>query len=371
MANEHFRLLIVLVCYNFNIALGLELKCDLHWNKECIVRDIQIWKSDPLPLTFDVGDGSAENVTNLELYVDYQDYNSYMAGLTSIPIEVFTFFPHLVEFRIESNLIEIPSNAWVNASNLKQLRISKTKLAELAPNAFNGLTNLKYLYVTETLFTSIQRQIFVGLNQLEELSLSESHIQSIDDDAFDLPELKILFIQNGKLTSLSDTVFSKLPKLESIYLSRNKLTHIGRSLYLPQIQIVYLSNNQIIDIDLVEFAELSHIKELYLAESGFSFDSQNSLKQIGVRNTSLKKLDLSQNNLKNALDLQQLRIFAGLESLDLYRNPFWHFYLGPNINTISDLLPKLKNLQLAGHDMSCNTLRNRETKQELRRNWNC
>lgn len=319
-------------------SLGLNLTCGLWGTPDelCVVHNIKV-PEERERLEFDFNGKNGSKITAIELYS--QDYKR---GFGSIPTEVFTIFPNLKEFRIDSKITTLSPDDWQNATNLTRLRLLENIISELKANTFKGLNKLNELDLRYNRISVISRGAFAGLNNLTGLYLNNNYLSTIEEGAFDLPELLTLWLTRNHLTTLPDLL--KLPKLKTLYLDSNKLTHIGQSLYsLQNLKTVLLGRNEIEDIDLIEFAKLPRLEELDLRSNRFSFQA-NQHANITVENTSLKTLVLAENNLMDPLDLHQLSVFKGLEYLILDENPYTHFNL--NAKDIKAILPKLETLSL-------------------------
>lgn len=75
-----------------------------------------------------------------------------------------------------------------------------------------------------------------------------------------------------KLKRLSDEIFQHTPPLRWIGLSRNRLEHIGQSLYRAEKdESIWLDYNRIQDIDLAAIAKMPKMIELSVVCNGFTF----------------------------------------------------------------------------------------------------
>lgn len=331
--------------------LGLNIVCESSiWlsDTQCVGKNVEVSnENDHLHFEFEEKskDKSLNNVDSLEIHVKEKN-----AGFSVIPTEVFTIFPKLtVLWIMKSTMKELSSDNVRLAKKLEALGLRECKISEVKANTFTGFKNMKFLALESNKLTIINRNAFTGLTTLTTLRLTNNQIQTIEDGAFNLPQLIRLDLSRNKLRTLSASIFSTLPKVQSLYLSLNELTHIGRSLYsLKTIVNIGLDNNKIVDIDLVEFAKMPELFWLNLNNTDFSFKSQKS---SGLKNTSFKRMILSNNNLENARDLNKLSIFKGLEVLDLSGNARIALEL-PSIN-IKSFLPKLEDVKLQRGNIDC------------------
>lgn len=316
-------------------------------NSSCGVNDIEI-PAETDRLEFDVDGEHADTISYVEISTKKGD-----RGLNSFPEDIFEIFPNVRGIVIESTVKSLTPIEWQNATNLEILNVRTNRIAEV--NTFNGLNQLEELHLDHNQITIIRRGTFVGVAKLRNIVLYSNRIHTIEDGAFDTPELTNLNLDRNKLTMLSDSVFSNIPQLRAIYIDNNELTHIGRSLLsLQSVTYITLKDNHIEDIDLVEFSKLPKLSLLNLDNSGFSFGSTKNVSTV-VDNMSLKALQLANNNLTNYIDLKQLRIFKALMYLRLSNNLYTSFHL--NANDIKTLLPNLKDIGLKTAGLRCENLK--------------
>lgn len=336
--------------------------------------------------------------TNQEIYniaVDYTEASKIIkvAFVSSptvkyIPSSIFNTFPNLTTLSMSTNLEELNPDDFVHAINLYELNLNANQLkiirntvfshvarmaqswaypaditkisvdrvfplhklsilnlgqnaiSEIEDNSFFGLNNIWDLQLKENHLKVVRRHTFAGLPSLVFLGLDNNRIETIEDGAFDLPSLEMLKLYQNKLKTLSDVVFDGLRQIQVILLDRNELEHIGRSLYgLSSIDIIFLNENRIQDIDLTAFAQMPELEHLELRQSGFSF-AATKLEGDRRWNSSLIKIDLSDNNLINATELINLRVFPKLRSLildgNVYKNLSFESYQTPERNEMTE-----------------------------------
>lgn len=244
---------------------------------------------------------------------------------------------------------EIRKDTVVALQKLFKLILARNEISVIEANAFNGLNDLFDLQLQYNELTAIHRLTFAGLPSLRYLDLDGNQIATIEDGAFDLPELVRLSITSNKLKALSDIVFDGVPKLTIIRLYGNSLERIGRSLYgLMQARHISLVGNSIQDIDLAAFAKMPYLKELELVSSGFTFGTTRIEDEDDQHwNSPLKMLLINENGLTDATELNKLRVFPNLRYLYLGDNAFSNLDVGDN-KTLKDILPSLKTLFVCG-----------------------
>lgn len=312
------------------------------------------------------------------IFLEFVSSGGGVATVKQIPNDILITFPNVRVFTMTTNLEELDSNDFSQAKNLMDLSLSHNKLkiikntvfsplawkaksmphpidvmkisldgafplhilsrlylaqneiSEIEDNSFYCLYSLFELHLQGNRLKVIRQRTFTGLSSLRFLDISYNEIGTIENGAFEFPELQKLLLRKNQLKRLSNVVFHRLLKLETIDLIQNGLEHIGRSLYeLSSVKNILLGENHIRDIDLAAFAQLPNLQQLELQESGFSFATTKIDTDARRQwNSSLCNLDLSDNNLIDANELNKLRNFPHLESLNLDGNLFTNFTIG-------------------------------------------
>lgn len=311
-----------------------------------------------------------------------------------IPREIFTTFPNVLYFRMNTNLSEIVADDFANAQNLCTLKLGYNKLQiirndvfsfyarmsnkrlyavyplhklsilflegneilEIEDYAFYGLDNLFHLELQDNQLTVIRRQTFGSLPSLNILNLSHNRIEFIENGAFDLPALETLLLGRNQLKRLSETDFQRLPKMNMLNLDDNGLERIDQALYgLESVRTISLNRNRIEDIDLAAFAKLPHLDTLELTQSGFSFVTTLIDETQSDWDSSLYTLKIGDNNLTDESELFKLKIFPRLEVLNLDQNQFWDLEVADR-KTLKDILPSLALVYLRRTAIECDDL---------------
>lgn len=232
----------------------------------------------------------------------------------------------------------------------------KNEISRIERKAFSDLKQLKTLKLIYNELTEIRGGTFDGLPAMEYLWLSSNKIETIENDALNLPSLTLLNLDSNRLKRISDVVFNRLPKLSMLSLEQNELEHIGRSLYrLKKIDNINLYDNRIQDIDLNEFSKLPLLRKLEMGRSGFTFATTKIEVREIYNNTELHYLYISNNDLSDARELSKLRIFPFLKFLDLSNNLYENLDVGSN-QTLKDILPRLESLDFTDTSIECRNM---------------
>lgn len=323
---------------------GLTLECgsDYYLEDFCIIENLEVSNEDePLQIVFR-GDNTRDNTAFLKINIRKSN-----SGFTTIPAGVFEQLPKLKKFELyRSKMTSLSSDKLAPAKKLESLTLEGCGITEVQPKSFSGFENITDLSLESNHITHIQRDTFVDMPKLKVLELNNNGIRTIEDGAFDLPELVKLQMSGNELTELSDSLFSSLHNLRDLFLFNNELTHIGRSMYgLPRVGQISLYDNQVVDIDLVEFAKMPSLSVLQLDNNGFSLESQTS---SDFENEHLETLGLGGVKL---VDLKKLSIFKGLRKLNLQSGSYDGLDL-PSMN-VKSFLPKLEMIILQHPNADC------------------
>jgi len=266
-----------------------------------------------------------------------------MKNLTEIPPQIFDKFTNLEYFEASIGLRTLSLQSLPN--KLKQLNLGYNRIMALDANAFqspelqyinlqyndisqindgafNGPIKLKILILYHNKLTILKRSTFKGAANLQDLDLSSNEIETIEDGALDLPQLKELLINDNKLKSISDACFAGAPKLQNIDLQRNQLNSIGKAFdgmhHLHQLQLS--GNHHLQDLDVLALSNLPELISLSVEATGIR--SLTAPTTVTSTKSPLHTLSLSQNHLSSVDFLKQLSIFSKIEKLFVDANKF-------------------------------------------------
>lgn len=306
-----------------------------------------IFTSLPELEILDISNSNLEELTASD-FVDanhLQEFNGSRNKLQMIKKSVFSYVARLAEsWAHEITKISVDDDFPLH--QLWRINLEHNHIFDIEDYSFYGLNNLVNLELRGNDLLTIRKNTFAGIPSLGFLDLSENDLRTIEEGAFDFVELDVLHLNGNELKRLSDNLFDRMPNVQRISLHQNALERIGRSLYnLSNVNTISLGDNHIIDIDLVEFAQLPKLNDLKLDNSGFTFDTTSD--EYRPINSSLKALDLSQNNLTDASDLIRLRIFRNLCVLNLNVNPFTNFTIPVKTATDAPEEPNLTHQVVA------------------------
>ncbi|XP_018565248.1 prolargin-like [Anoplophora glabripennis] len=183
--------------------------------------------------------------------------------------------------------------------------LEKDRITDIEPGAFYNLTKLYLLKIKYNEIKVIREGVFNNLT-LKELCLTDNKIEIIHPNAFDdMPNLRILFLNENKLTVWSSDWFKRSPQVSVLNFEYNVITtipfrslqNINGELWLENVKVevnVQLNDNKIRKIEDGAFEGIEKL--------GWLFLHRNEIEDIGEESLgSLKSVEwvrLDNNKLK-------------------------------------------------------------------------
>ena len=179
------------------------------------------------------------------------------------------------------------------------LDFTRMDIKSLQPDDFSGLTNLRILYLDQNKLSSLPAGVFSDLTALRVLSLGTNALSSLPDGVFSgLTALEWLWLGQNDLSSLPDSVFSDLTALESLFLFSNNLNSLPDSVFsgLTALRFLDLLFNELNSLPAGVFSGLAALEVLYLAYNELSslpagvFSGLTRLQQLQLQHNELSSL---------------------------------------------------------------------------------
>ena len=245
---------------------------------------------------------------------------------------------------------------------IKGLSFANTGLNEIQHNAFIGLTGLKVLILSHNNLLMLQPTICQNLPELRVLKLDNNKFTNLTSDSF----TGILYLQFNELTYLPHDLFHSTTELRYLDLTQNRLEQISSDLFksLQLMWTLYLSGNAISNLPIGVFDSLLELTILDLSGNAISnlsigvFDSLGRLVTLNLSGNAISKLpvdvfdllgwlstlDLSGNAISNLPE----GVFdsLGLRTLDLSGNGISNLPVG-----VFDSLDYLRTLELSNNNI--------------------
>lgn len=367
-SNVALTLLFLLLCICARQIASLELECSESSYNWCYIEK-------PISLA----NGEPVTISNAAAYQDAERLETFSSGnITEIPAEFFKIFTKLKYIRlstggngittinpknfkyakhlkvlnlISNNIKNVPKAAFDAAPHLTQIILKFNAIDEVSEYAFANLEELQTLYLSYNHIKYLKRDVFAGASNINELALDNNQISLIDDGALDMPQLRILSLNNNRILSLSNRLFAQMPIVQNIDLSTNSIKTIPPSFFRLPAEYIKLSNNNLLAMNIHSFSAMSNLRVLELAatniqlDDGAKRDVHDNYVQI---HSDLDILDLSHNNLSDADILRRLTVFKRLRYLILDDN---HFAIVNDIHKVTESMPFIRGIRLRGNEL--------------------
>ena len=330
------------------------------------------------------------SLTQLRLYNTHLDYGTEPQGWKGLLRDA----TELTSIQLSSTEMRDPAEGFFSGlPKLTSLALSSTYVLNL-PRDFNAMTALRRLYLCNTRITSIPDDMFVGFSRLEYLCINQlKNLMSISDRAFEpladnltelvvsgCPQISKFFPSKAfqslrsltslnimasvtepksRLAKLPDGAFRGMTKLRVLFLNNHRITSLSDDAFLDlssSLGYLQLIGNRLRRFPTAALQNLTKLTWLSLAENRLSALQTTSFPQ-GL--TSLRRLILRSNrissitpstweplisltslflssNLLQRLPSRPFQSLGSLTQLDLRMNRLTH---------ISDLLGGLSKLR--------------------------
>lgn len=147
--------------------------------------------------------------------------------------------------------------------------LSFIQISSLPENAFQYLKELKVIFIFENQLKSLSAQLFKNL-KLVTIGLDANKIVTNSLNSFvDLINLEELYLQTNQIATLRSILFKKLSKLKGIYWNENNLKVLPREVFKlnKKLEKLGLETNQLEKIDEALFDDLKNLKWIDLREN--------------------------------------------------------------------------------------------------------
>lgn len=193
----------------------------------------------------------------------------------------------------------------------------------------------------------IPTTIFVKFPNLKSFTMMDVGLDTISNDDFvNAKKLTHLHIAKNNIVTLKAMCFSAAKNLVDLDLSDNHITKIEEGAFegLPELTKLNLYANKVVDLDLTKFTKFPKLTYLIVAHMDFAFsapfDSDEVAKFVAL-NSTITKLDLSNNPIDSTDLWRRLSIFPNLEHAYFTANKITHI---DHMDEFKKLLPHLVDL---------------------------
>lgn len=193
----------------------------------------------------------------------------------------------------------------------------------------------------------IPTAIFVKFPNLKSLSMMEVGLDTISSDDFvNAKKLTHLQIENNNIGTLKANSFSAAKNLLDLDLSENQIIKIEEGAFegLNELTKLNLYANKVVDLDITQFAKFPKLTYLIVALMDFTFSApfnSDETAKIVTLNSTITKLDLSNNPINSADLWRRISIFPNLETAYFTANKITHIN---HMDEFKKLLPHVVDL---------------------------
>lgn len=257
-----------------------------------------------------------------------------------------------------NDLVVLPAGIFTGLTGLSTLRIGKNKFESFAEDLLWPMRGLKAIDLNlNRNLTFLPPRLLAGCPQLQNFSLTDCDLQQLSSDSSNFfaaaPSLERIEMRGNRLRNLTaPALFAGNPNLRKIDLSYNSITSLSPSIFSSNsssITELNLHGNEltVIDsstLDLTQLKNLRHLKlgfnnivqfsanvlfslrkleELDLSRNHLSsVNPQHSRLPFGQGSASLRRLNLSRNNLTDFSDFSAIdwSLYLKISEIDLSRN---------------------------------------------------
>eukprot|EP00057_Strongylocentrotus_purpuratus_P005896 XP_011660370.1 PREDICTED: protein flightless-1 homolog [Strongylocentrotus purpuratus] len=236
-------------------------------------------------------------------------------NIKEIPSQLFMNLTDLIYINFSDNKLEILPPQMRRLTNIQTLIFNNNPLLHSQLRQLTSMTQLQTLHLrnTQRNLTNIPPQLDALVN-LADVDLSYNDLESVPDAFYSLSSLKRLNLSNNCITQLS--AIDSWTRLETLNVARNKLTSLPPTLCkLISLKRLIISGNQI-DFDGLP----TGISKLVALEQFIAADNRLESVPEGIcRCPKIKKLILTKNRLYTLPEA--IHFITDLETLDVRDNP--------------------------------------------------
>ncbi|RZC33969.1 leucine-rich repeat-containing protein 15-like, partial [Asbolus verrucosus] len=267
---------------------------------------------------------------------------NYLKSVYDVPV---CELPKLKHFHLDHNQIQILEKSYFfcfHKSDSFGIHLNKQKYEVTSTKSkfFRQMNSTLNLITLDLSYNNINKiEIFDWAFKLKHISLENNKLTTITDKLFSLvDDLERVNLKNNLIESISPRAFIKLVRLKYINLENNKLSDVHLE-NLPNLEEINLSKNKLISSSLKHINHLPKAKTLLL--------NDNKLEELPLsifqNYSSLEILDLSNNNLS----------LHNLHVLDIAGNRLQNFQFD-----LISALPSLRVINIKSNLLSCDVLSN-------------
>ncbi|XP_065934646.1 toll-like receptor 13 [Magallana gigas] len=193
-------------------------------------------------------------------------------------------------------LMKIPTDL---PKTVEKLYLQHNEIADLEPNSLCGLSELQELYLQNNKLSFIKSLTFTGtcVPNLKVIRLDNNRISSLEENAFfNMTNLNITYFTNNVITHINPRSFVECFKMSFLHLGQNYLDHIPAISFLTGLQQLSIQGNKVKNATF----PTSYENCTLLSTIGLSTNFiENLTKETfqSLQNCPVRKLELSRNKI--------------------------------------------------------------------------
>lgn len=256
-----------------------------------------------------ISNNTLANVTSLELLdLSYNIIRSIEAG-------AFIFVKKLNSLLLHNNrFFSIQVISFQGLSAFVKFDLSYTRIGSFTKAAVPGLKTTSF-NCSHAELSHVHYDAFAEIEHIEILDLSHNSLVTFEVNPKGMASVESLYLNNNKITSISNISFVGFMELERLHLEFNNIVNIHTKAFssLKSLRILNLSDNRDLLITSDVFSNLRGLISLTMINNKKNFDFQHT------ENSTIEQVVLS---LCDIEDLGSLYIFNinGVVSLNLSTN---------------------------------------------------
>jgi Leucine-rich repeat (LRR) protein len=173
--------------------------------------------------------------------------------LQQLPLQIFKNLVALTDLSLGNNEIkEVDVHTFIGLGKLEDLSLCFNNLEHLLPGLFRDLSSLKELALCWNSIKELDENLFAGLKDLRELNLIGNQLKTLPEKLFDdLTSLEVLNLERNPIESLKEHLFKNNGNLEKLKLS-GKISKMSNKMFshLKKLRLLDLLGNVCISLEI-------------------------------------------------------------------------------------------------------------------------
>lgn len=290
-----------------------------------------------------------------EIFPNLESLDISGMGVETMTQNTFKNAGRLKTLIMEDNKIQILSmEIFKIASNLETIEMNNNKISEMEDLCLKGLNKLISLDMSNNRIEKLTRNTLAGAPKLATVTFSANRIHTIEDGAFNLPQLKSLLLDKNNIKTLPINILIGCPLLTDLALNKNAFSEIPAALHQQiNIDLLVMDTNPLENAHIRDIFKISTLETVSLEDTGINITMTDADLTTPIT-TNIDFLDLSKNGIRDTNVLKHLKMLNNLELLVLNGNPLDHI----DLDNVKTIFPELVSISMQDTEIDCEWLRN-------------